>query len=261
LAPASICHFCGTHVCNSHSVTLWRGHSATTKVHSPRKKSRHYWQLQHARPSSPSRCEGWHRASEFSVGVCIDFQTLRCTRLQCALCHPRVSIPPPPRCADPNFFLHYCRRQQHARPSPPESFGGCARRVSEVLAPASICNFCGAHVCNSHFVTLCCGHSATTKVHSPRKTRFIRGNSSMRARAPRVVVRVGTGRVSLVLAPASIFRFCGAHVCSARYVTLECPFRHHQRALTPTFFCIIAAPGACAPEPPRVVWRVCTVSE
>ena len=168
----------------------------------------------------------------------------------CALGHPRVSIPPPPKCADPNFFLHYCRRQQHARPSPPESFGGCARRVSEVLAPASICNFCGAHVSSSHSVTLWCGHSATTKVHSPRKTRVIIGNSSMHARAPRVVVRVGTGRVSLVLASASIFKLCGAHVCSARYVTLECPFRHHQGALTPTFFCIIAGASSMRARAP-----------
>ncbi len=32
--------------------------------------------------------------------------------------------------------------------------GRLARRVSEVLAPASIFNFCGAHVCNAHSVTL-----------------------------------------------------------------------------------------------------------
>ena len=158
------------------------------------------------------------RVSE--VLACIDFQILRCTRLQCALCHPRVSVPPPPKCADPNFFCIIAGASSMRARAAPESFGACARRVSEVLAPASICNFCGARVCNVHSVTLWCGHSATTKVHSSRTTRVIVGNSSMCARAPRVAVRVSTGRVRIVLASASILKFCGAHVCSAHYVTL-----------------------------------------
>ena len=174
---------------------------------------------------------------------------MRCIALECTLVH----------CSARAAFDGAALLDAPARSL--ELPGGLARRVSEVLAPASICNFCGAHVCNSHFVTLCCGHSATTKVHSPRKTRFIRGNSSMRARAPRVVVKVGTGRVSLVLAPAPIFKFCGAHVCSAHYVTLECPFRHHQGALTPTFFCIIAGTSSMRARAPRVAWRVCMASE
>ena len=153
-----------------------------------------------------------------------------------------VSVPPALKCAYPNFFSHHCRRLQHARPSP-KSIGGWARRVSEVLAPASIFKF----QCLRRTSLQCAFCDPTVFSHHCRRLRH----------GPELPESLGRSawRVSEVLAPASIFKFCGAHVCSAHFVTLECPFRHHQSALTPTFFfffCIIAGASSMRAQAPRV---------
>ena len=120
----------------------------------------------------------------------------------------------------------------------PESSGGLARRVSEVLAPASIFNFCGAHDCNAFCDPLVRPFHHHQSALTPI---FFRVIAATPACAPVLPESLGGSarRVSEVLAPASIFNFCGAHVCNAHSVTPwcahSCIFSHHQSALTPTF--------------------------
>ena len=147
--------------------------------------------------------------------------------MQCALCHPLVSIPPPPKCADPNFFCIIAGASS-MRARATESFGGCARRVSACIDLQFLRRtrvqfaFCDPLVrpFRHH-------QSALTQKNSRHCWQLQRVRPSSPSRC-----EGWHGRVSLVLAPASIDKFCGAHCCSAHYVTLECPFRHHQSALT-----------------------------